>query len=530
MKDVISKLMERIRNFDFDFQATSEKRKDKRAQKWREIKLKLKKIPFVASLVKTRNNMRRKIKASKFYISMNEKIDKILTPEIRRKLWSIKRSPLYKFVPYAIVVAAACFTALVIMNNGLDSSKCKAAEGHEKEKKVATTKKVVEEEPTLEPTKGPEATEDPKETATPDYEPFVPTEDNTKWLEGASKNVFADKNYKNVKGYKFYFNKGKVASTLGIDVSAHQGYIDWKKVAKTGIKFAMIRVGVRGHKTGKVQVDQYFKYNIENAQKNGIKVGVYFFTQAITTKEALEEANIVLNCIKGYKLDMPVVYDMEYVGYKTARTKLANLTNEQRTDIAIAFLEKVKKAGYIPMFYANKNWLEQAIQLSRLNNYFIWFARYNDVPDYAYRYHMWQYTEKGRISGVDGVVDLNVCLVDFSKYIKNGTKVKKNDKITAKANNSISNIGTNAANTNTVTTNNTNTITDIFNNKDLSTNKVTNNTNVPASNIDGTKNEISGTSNGSIVEDNTGLTNDNSNSVSDNVDVHHNSADTMNEN
>ena len=86
MKDVISKLMERIRNFDFDFQATSEKRKDKRAQKWREIKLKLKKIPFVASLVKTRNNMRRKIKASKFYISMNEKIDKILTPEIRRKL------------------------------------------------------------------------------------------------------------------------------------------------------------------------------------------------------------------------------------------------------------------------------------------------------------------------------------------------------------------------------------------------------------------------------------------------------------
>ncbi len=525
MKDVISKLMERIRDVDFDFQATSEKRKDKRAQIWRGIKLKLKKIPFVASLVKIRNNIRRKIKASKFYLSMSEKMEKILTPEMRRKLWSIKRSPLYKFVPYITVVAAACFTALLIMNKGLDSSECKAAVEQTKEKKVASTKKVVTEKPTLEPTKAPEPTEEPKETATPDYEPFVPTEDNTKWLEGANKNVFADKNYKNVKGYKFYFNKGKVASTLGIDVSAHQGYIDWKKVAKTGVKFAMIRVGVRGHKTGKVQIDQYFKYNIENAQKNGIKVGVYFFTQAITTKEALEEANIVLNCIKGYKLDMPVVYDMEYVGYVTSRTKLANLTNEQRTDIAIAFLEKVKKAGYIPMFYANKNWLEQAIQLSRLNNYFIWFARYNDVPDYAYRYHMWQYTEKGKISGINGVVDINVCLVDFSKYIKNGTKVNKGDKTTAKANST--NVGTNAATTNTTTAN---TMTNTLNNTKLPANTVTNNNNTPTSNVDATKNEISGTNNNVAIGGDTDTTDNNSNAADSNGEVLDNGTDTMNGN
>lgn len=418
MKNFISNLMKRIRDVDFDFQATSEKRKDKRAAQWRGIKLKLKKIPFVASLVRTRNNTIRKIKASKFYVNMSQKMDKILTPEMRKKLWNIKRSPVYRFVPQITVIAAACFIALIILNSGLDSSKSQASDAQVKEKKVATTKKEITLEPTKEPIATEEPTKEPEPTASPEYEPFVPTEDNTKWLETAAKNVFDDKNYKDVKGYKFYFNKGKVASTLGIDVSAHQGVVDWEKVAKTGVKFAMIRVGVRGHKTGKIQIDKYYKYNIENAQKNGLKVGVYFFTQAITTKEALEEANIVLNCIKGYKLDMPVVFDMEYVGYVTSRTKLANLTNEQRTDIAIAFLERVKKEGYIPMFYANKNWLEQAIQLSRLNNYFIWYARYNNVPDYKYRYHMWQYSEKGKISGVKGVVDLNVCLVDFSKQLK----------------------------------------------------------------------------------------------------------------
>lgn len=415
MKDIINNLVKLIRDVDFNFRAKAEKWKDKRAEKWRETKLQLKKIPFVAFLVRTRNNLIRKIKVSKPYVNLSNKIDKLLTPDRRKKLWDIKRSSAYKFVSRVSVLAIACFVALVILNSGLDGSKSKASASELKERKVATTKNVVVEE-TPEPSAEPTATPEPVATATPDYEPFVPTEDNTEWLKNAAKNVFDDNNYKEIKGYKFYFNKGKVASMLGIDVSAHQGQIDWAKVAKTGIKYAMIRVGVRGHKTGKIQFDQYFKYNIENAKKNGLKVGVYFFSQAITTKEALEEANAVLSCIKDYELDMPVVYDMEYVGYVTARTKLANLTNEQRTDIAIAFLEQIKKAGYIPMFYANKNWLEQAIQLSRLNDYFIWFARYNDVPDYEYRYHMWQYTEKGRITGVNGVVDINVCLFNFDKY------------------------------------------------------------------------------------------------------------------
>ena len=147
-------------------------------------------------------------------------------------------------------------------------------------------------------------------------------------------------------------------------------------------------------------------------------VGVYFFTQSINTQEALEEANFVLNCIKGYKLDMPVVYDMEFVNGKNARTRLAKLNNEQRTDMAIAFMEQIKKAGYTPMFYACKTWLEKAVQLSRLNDYYVWYARYNNYPGYKYRYYIWQYTEKGRVDGIKGNVDLNVCLYNFKKVIK----------------------------------------------------------------------------------------------------------------
>ena len=419
MKNFFSNLLNSIRDFDFNFQAKAEKNKDKWAEKWRTEKIKLKKIGFILALVKLRNKIRRAFRNSKLHAKLVEIKEKIITPDVRRRIWDIKRSMAYRLGTRMAMLALACFIALMIANSSVEATKSSAA-GLGKNNNMVIAKtgsgEEVKEEPVA--TEIPEELEEKKDVVEEEEQDKIFTEDNSKWLKDAKTNVFSDKNYKTIKGYKYYIKNKKIASFIGVDVSAHQGKIDWVKVKKAGIKFAFIRVGVRGHKTGKIQYDKYFKYNIENAKKNGIMVGVYFFTQAINTQESLEEANFVLNCIEGYKLDMPVVFDMEFVADKNSRTRLAKLTNEQRTDIAIAFMEQIKKAGYTPMFYACKTWLEKAVQLSRLNDYYIWYARYNSAPGYNYRYYIWQYTEKGRVDGIKGNVDLNVCLYNFKKVIK----------------------------------------------------------------------------------------------------------------
>ena len=418
MKNFFSNLLNGIRDFDFDFQAKAEKNKDKWAEKWRTEKIKLKKIGFILALVKLRNKIRRAFRNSKLHAKLVEIKEKIITPDVRRRIWDIKRSMVYRLGTRMAMLALACFIALVIANSSVEATKSSAAGVENNNTVIVKTGAGEEDKEKPVATELPEELEEKKDVVEEEEQDKIFTEDNSKWLKDAKTNVFSDKNYKTIKGYKYYIKNKKIASFIGVDVSAHQGKIDWVKVKKTGIKFAFIRVGVRGHKTGKIQYDKYFKYNIENAKKNGIMVGVYFFTQAINTKESLEEANFVLNCIKGYKLDMPVVFDMEFVNDKNARTRLAKLNNEQRTDMAIAFMEQIKKSGYTPMFYGCKTWLEKAVQLSRLNDYYVWYARYNNYPGYKYRYYIWQYTEKGSVDGIKGNVDLNVCLYNFKKVIK----------------------------------------------------------------------------------------------------------------
>jgi GH25 family lysozyme M1 (1,4-beta-N-acetylmuramidase) len=159
--------------------------------------------------------------------------------------------------------------------------------------------------------------------------------------------------------------------------------------------------------------DEKFIKNIIGAQKAGIKVGVYFFSQAITEEEAVEEANFVIKAISRYNITMPVAYDGEHVPDKSARTNKANLNNKQRTDIAIAFLDRIKSAGYIPMLYDNNSHLTGGFQLSRLDDYYIWYARYAEKPGFKYGYEMWQFTESGKIKGISGNVDVNVCMMNF---------------------------------------------------------------------------------------------------------------------
>ena len=202
----------------------------------------------------------------------------------------------------------------------------------------------------------------------------------------------------------------------GIDVSKWQGKIDWQKVKNSGIEFAFIRIGYRGE-NGVVYKDDNADYNIQQAQKAGVLVGVYFFSTAVSDAEAKEEAEWTLQAIEGYPISYPVVYDCE--GYKNSTSRMFDLTATQRTTHAMTFLETVKDAGYDVMFYGARGEIEdeaywdiQSIE----KRYKIWVAQYSgvaypqkDTPDYQGKTAAWQYTNKGRVDGVSGNVDMVVC-------------------------------------------------------------------------------------------------------------------------
>ncbi len=203
-----------------------------------------------------------------------------------------------------------------------------------------------------------------------------------------------------------YLENGQVVSHMGIDVSKYQGNIDWEKVAADGVEFVFLRLGLRGYESGKLVEDETFQTNIQGALAHGIKVGVYFFTQAITVEEAVEEANFVLERIAPYQIDCPVVFDVEKVGSSTAR--MNQLTPQERTDVTIAFLDTIEAAGYKAMFYHNMETALLLLELERLENYDKWFAYYGEELYYPYAYGVWQYSEKGSINGISGEVDMNI--------------------------------------------------------------------------------------------------------------------------
>ncbi len=215
-----------------------------------------------------------------------------------------------------------------------------------------------------------------------------------------------------VKAEELEVKKGKAN---GIDVSKWQGKIDWKKVKKSGIDFAIIRIGFRGE-DGKIYKDSYADYNIQQADEAGILVGVYFFSTAKNTAESTEEAKWVASVIEGYPISYPVVYNSE--GFLNSESRMYGLSNTSRTDNAIAFLSYIKQKGYDAMFYAAKTELDNSKywETARLENSFMmWVARYpavpypkTDNPDYGGKYDMWQYTDKGSVSGITGNTDMVV--------------------------------------------------------------------------------------------------------------------------
>jgi len=209
-----------------------------------------------------------------------------------------------------------------------------------------------------------------------------------------------------------YIIDGEVVSICGIDVSKYQGDIDWEKVKASGVEYAIIRLGYRGMNEGTLELDPYYFDNVKEAAAAGVKVGIYFFSQAKNQEEAVEEAEFVLKHIKEYEITYPVVFDTEEVTTYDARAN--GLTRAERTDCCIAFCEKIKEAGYTPMIYANTRYMVMGLELERLGDYDKWFAYYGSSHIFPYEFTMLQYSDTGRVPGIDGAVDLDVSFVDYA--------------------------------------------------------------------------------------------------------------------
>lgn len=199
-------------------------------------------------------------------------------------------------------------------------------------------------------------------------------------------------------------------TSLGIDVSKWQKEIAWDKVKEDGIDFVIIRCGYRGSVSGCLVEDPYFEQNIKGAIAAGLKVGVYFFTQAVNEVEAVEEASMVVSLIRDYELDYPVFIDTESAG---GNGRADALDEETRTAVCEAFCATVRNAGYQSGVYASRNWYNTRVDVEKLERYVIWLAEYRKVPLYQGYYHMWQYTSKGKVDGIEGNVDLNISYLGY---------------------------------------------------------------------------------------------------------------------
>lgn len=203
------------------------------------------------------------------------------------------------------------------------------------------------------------------------------------------------------------YDDGTYTIRHGVDVSHHNGAIDWEKVKKAGYKFAFLRLGYRGYGgEGKLCVDNEFQSSFKKARAAGIDLGVYFFSQAVNEAEAREEADLVLRELNNSKLELPVVFDPEYIREDTARTD--GVSKEQFTKNTLAFCKKIEKAGYQPAIYSNLYCEDHMFDLSQLEAYPIWYADYRPEPQTPYRLTYWQYSESGDVPGVSGKCDLDV--------------------------------------------------------------------------------------------------------------------------
>lgn len=241
-------------------------------------------------------------------------------------------------------------------------------------------------------------------------EELPPEETDTPAIDTEGHNYPYDPNNFFALDGRIYYNGDEITPSYGIDVSTHQGSIDWQAVAADGVEFAMIRLGYRGYTVGALNLDARFVENIEGALDAGLKVGVYFFSQAITVEEAIEEAHFVLDALAPYgdRLDFPVVFDWEDIGTTSARTY--KLDRAILNACALAFCGEIKAAGYDTMIYFYPNLGAKRYDLDIIDEYPFWYCRYDlGYPDLERPFRMWQYSDSGSVAGIAGKVDLNIC-------------------------------------------------------------------------------------------------------------------------
>lgn len=207
-------------------------------------------------------------------------------------------------------------------------------------------------------------------------------------------------------GLRSFQIDGKAVTKNVIDVSKYQGEIDWKAVKNFGIDGAIIRAGVRGYGSGEIVADSKFDDNMKGALAADLDAGVYFFTEAVTEEEAEEEADFVLNAIKPYKVKLPIVFDLEMIDGDDARNE--NLSKEELTKVALAFLRRIEEEGYEAMLYGNIRTISEMVDLTQLQDYKLWFAYYSSDIYIPYKVDMWQYASDGKVDGITTDCDVNM--------------------------------------------------------------------------------------------------------------------------
>ncbi len=234
-------------------------------------------------------------------------------------------------------------------------------------------------------------------------------------LDGVPKNTLNNDNFTADSTFKYYSENGKAASLEGIDISSYSGDINWEKVKNSGVDFVIIRIGGRGYgKEGTLYTDDKALEYIEGAHNAGLKVGGYFFSQAINVEEAVEEADYVKSILGDIKLEFPVAYDWEIIKDEDARTD--NVSAAEATNCARAFCDRIIEHGYKTMLYSPSRELYFKYDLSRLADIDIWYCEYSDVPTFYYQFSMWQYSSTGRVDGIDADVDMNICFTNIADY------------------------------------------------------------------------------------------------------------------
>jgi len=231
-------------------------------------------------------------------------------------------------------------------------------------------------------------------------------------------NSYNTENFKIDNGFMAYFDEnGEKISHLGCDLSYHNKSVNFDELAASGCEFVMLRCGFRGYSEGGLMRDEKFSQYASEANRVGLALGVYFFTQALTVEEAEEEAEYVLDIIEDYDISYPVAFDTEYIDDESARTNKTEVSDELRSEICKAFCEKIKEKGYYPMIYASENWFRRSLLVESLREYDFWAPQYLDENDFLYDFTIWQYTDRGNILGVKGDVDLDISMVDYASFV-----------------------------------------------------------------------------------------------------------------